>query len=157
MLDDKSRVELYVRPAGILVRKDNPKKIKSLDDLTRYGVRIVDVNGAGQLGLWEDLAGPAGLIPGIQKNIAISLGNSAEAIERWKSDPTLDAWITYESWHYRLKDVTDLVQLPEAQRLYRGTPIAIAQMAPNRVLAEKFVAFLQTPQAHAVFRKWGWQ
>ena len=58
MLDDKSRVELYVRPAGILVRKDNPKKIKSFDDLTRSGVRIVDVNGAGQLGLWEDLAGP---------------------------------------------------------------------------------------------------
>jgi accessory colonization factor AcfC len=157
MLDDKSRVELYVRPAGILVRKGNPKNIRSLADLTRPGVRIVDVNGAGQLGLWEDLAGRAGLIPGIQKNIAISLGNSAEAIARWKSDPSLDAWITYESWYYRLTDVTDLVKLPAKQKLYRGTPIVITKTSSNRGLAEKFVAFLQTAQAHAIFQKWGWK
>jgi accessory colonization factor AcfC len=157
MLDDKSRVELYVRPAGILVRKGNPKNIRTLADLARTGVRIVDVNGAGQLGLWEDLAGRAGLIPGIQKNIAVSLGNSAEAISHWKSDPELDAWITYESWHYRLTDITDLVKLPKAQKLYRGTPIAITKAALNRALAEKFIAFLQTPQAHAVFQKWGWK
>ena len=26
-----------------------------------------------------------------------------------------------------------------------------------RALAEEFIAFLQTPQAHAVFQKWGWK
>jgi accessory colonization factor AcfC len=157
MLDEKSRVELYVRPAGILVRKGNPKKIKSLADLAQPGIRILDVNGAGQLGLWEDLAGRAGLIPGIQKNIVTSVRNSVQAVDQWRSDPTLDAWITYESWQYRLTEVTDLVRLPEAQRLYRGTPIAIAKTAPNRALAEKFIGFLQTAQAHAVFQKWGWK
>src|ERR1019366_6697459 len=115
-----------VRPAGILVRKGNPKKIKSLADLAQPGVRILDVNGAGQVGLWEDLAGRMGLIPAIQKNIAASVRNSVQALDQWRSDLTLDAWITCESWHYRLNEVTDLVRLPEAQRLYRGTPIAIA-------------------------------
>ena len=107
--------------------------------------------------MWEDLAGRAGLIPAIQKNIASSVRNSIQALDQWRSDTTLDAWITYESWYYRLTEVSDLVRLPEAQKLYRGTPIAIAKTAPNRALAEKFIAFLQTAQAHAVFQKWGWK
>jgi accessory colonization factor AcfC len=156
LVDPKTRTSLYVRPAGILVRPGNPKKIKSLKDLTRTGVRIVDVNGAGQLGLWEDLAGVHGLIPGIQKNIVLSVGSSAEAIDKWKTRPELDAWITYESWHYRLKEVTDLVRLPRAQRLYRGTPIAITSRSQQRDPAQQFIDFLKTPAAHAVFQKWGW-
>ena len=157
MLDEKSRVELYMRPAGILVRKGNPKKIKSMADLTRPGVRILEVNGAGQIGLWEDVAGKLGLIPAIQKNIAVSVRNSVQALDQWRADPKLDAWITFESWAYRLNEAADLVRLPEAQRLYRGTPIAIAKTAPNRLLAERFIAFLQTAQAHVVFQKWGWK
>jgi len=157
ILDEKTRVELYLRPAGILVRKGNPKKIATMADLARPGVRVLIVNGAAQLGMWEDLAGRLGLIPGIQKNIAATARNSIHAVDLWRSDPALDAWITFESWHYRLSEVTDLVRLPEAQRLYRGTPIAITKRAPNRPDAEKFVQFLQTESAHAVFRKWGWK
>jgi len=156
LVDVRSRTSLYSRPAGILVRKGNPKRIKSLKDLTKGGVRLIDVNGAGQLGLWEDLAGAQGLIPGIQNNIALSVTTSAEAIEKLKSMPELDAWITYESWHYRLKEITDLVRLPEKQRLYRGTPIAITSISKNRDLAQKFIDFLKTAKAHAVFQKWGW-
>jgi accessory colonization factor AcfC len=157
MMDAKTRTSLYVRPAGILVRKGNPKKIRSLTDLTRDGIRLIDVNGAGQLGLWEDLAGAFDLIDGIQKNIVLSVTTSAEAIDKWKATEDLDAWITYESWHHRLKDLTDLVRLPKARTLYRGTPIAITTISKNRDLAQQFIAFLKTPQAHAVFKKWGWR
>lgn len=157
LVDAKTRTELYVRAAGILVRKGNPKRIRSLADLTRGGVRLVDVNGAGQLGLWEDMAGGRGLIPGIQRNIAISVTTSAEAIEKWKSMPELDAWITYESWHYRLKETTDLVRLRARERIYRGTPIAVTTISKNKELAGEFIAFLKTERAHAVFRKWGWK
>jgi accessory colonization factor AcfC len=157
LVDAKSRTSLYIRAAGILVRKGNPKKIKSLKDLAREGVRLIDVNGAGQLGLWEDLAGDQGLIPGMQRNIALSVATSAEAIDKWKTMPELDAWITYESWHYRLKDLTDLVRLPQAQRLYRGTPIALTTISKQRDLAQQFIDFLKTEQAHKVFQKWGWR
>lgn len=157
LVDEKTRTSLYIRPAGILVRKGNPKKIRSMADLTKPGVKIVDVNGAGQLGLWEDLAGAQGLIPGIQKNIAVSVATSAEAIEKWKAMPELDAWITYESWHYRLQDLTDLVKLPKAQKLYRGTPIAITTISKERDLAQNFIDFLKTAKAHTIFKKWGWE
>lgn len=157
LIDAAERQELYPRAAGILVRKGNPKGIRSLNDLARPGVRIVDVNGAGQLGLWEDLAGSKGLIPGIARNIALSVETSAEAIEKWKQRSDFDAWITYESWHYRLKDSTDLVKLPEREKIYRGTPITVTKITKNRELAEEFIKFLQSDPAHAIFQKWGWK
>src|SRR5271168_662582 len=45
---------LYLRPAGILVRPGNPKHIAGFLDLLRPGIKIMVVNGAGQVGLWED-------------------------------------------------------------------------------------------------------
>ncbi|MGK5508575.1 extracellular solute-binding protein [Brevibacillus formosus] len=157
MIDTKSRTELYTRAAGILVRKGNPKKIESLEDLTKKGVKIIDVNGAGQLGLWEDLAGRKGLIGGISQNINLSVKSSAEAIERWKSNSSLDAWITYESWHYRLQDVTDLVELPEEEKLYRGTPIALTKITDQKKEAQQFIDYLRTEESHQIFQKWGWK
>ncbi|MGG4456040.1 extracellular solute-binding protein [Brevibacillus porteri] len=157
MIDTKSRTELYPRAAGILVRKGNPKKIESLEDLTKKGVKIIDVNGAGQLGLWEDLAGRKGLIESISQNSNLSVKSSAEAIERWKSNASLDAWITYESWHYRLQDVTDLVELPENEKLYRGTPIALTKITDQKKEAQQFIDYLRTEESHQIFQKWGWK
>ncbi|MFK9093059.1 extracellular solute-binding protein [Bacillus salipaludis] len=157
MINENSLKELYPRAAGILVRKGNPKKIHSLDDLTKSGVKIIDVNGAGQLGLWEDLAGRKGQIEGISQNIDISVKSSAEAIELWKSNSKLDAWITYESWHYRLKDVTELVELPEAEKLYRGTPIALTTITDSKKDSQRFVDYLKTESSHEVFQRWGWK
>lgn len=157
IVEAKDRAELYPRAAGILVRKGNPKRIRSLRDLTRPGIRIVDVNGAGQMGLWEDMAGAGGLIPGIAKNIELSVVTSAEAIEKWKQMPELDAWITYESWHYRLKDTTDLVRLPARSKIYRGTPVVVTKLAENQGLAQDFVKFMQSAEGHKIFQKWGWK
>lgn len=157
LIDARSRTELYVRPAGILVRKGNPRRIRGLADLTRPGLRLVDVNGAGQVGLWEDLAGRLGLVPGIQRNIAVTVETSAEAIRLWKGRPELDAWISFESWHFRLRDDTDLVRLPRDQVLYRGTPVALAAATRHRAQAAEFVAFLKSQDGHRVFRKWGWK
>lgn len=156
-LREGSRVELYDRAAGILVRPGNPKGIHTLSDLGKPGVRILDVNGAGQLGLWEDLVGRLHLISEFQHNIAFSVPNSAEAVKAWDTRPELDAWVTYESWAKRLPTTTALIQLPASERVYRGTPIAITARSANVQQAAAFIHFLQTPQAHAIFVKWGWR
>lgn len=156
-LDAKSRVSLYDRAGGILVRKGNPKKIRSIQDLTANGIKLVDVNGAGQMGLWEDIAGRQGLIPALQRNILVSVESSAEAVALWKARPELDAWISYESWHFRLPDETSLVRIPEPERLYRSTPIAIAQRSTRKADAQAFMAHLLSDRCHDVFRRWGWR
>lgn len=53
---------VYVRPAGILVRKGNPRGIKRLEDLAGPGVLLLNVTCPGQVAVWEDLAGRRGLI-----------------------------------------------------------------------------------------------
>lgn len=156
LVDRATREELYVRAAGVLVRKGNPKRIRRLEDLARKGVRLLDVQGAGQLGMWEDMAGEAALIDGIQKNIAAVVTNTGEGVERWKNMPELDAWIIFESWHFRLKDETDLVRLPESQRVYRGTPVAITTFSDEKVLAREFIEYLKSAEGRQIFMKWGW-
>ncbi len=155
-IDKNSRTSLYQRPIGILVRKGNPKKIKEIKDLAKKGVNILDINGAGQVGAWEDLAGKYNLIEAIQKNIKVSVSNSAEGIEKLKSMPELDAWVTYESWFYRLKKDTDLVKFPQKDKIYRGTPISITNISDNKLEAQKFIIFLKSEIGHKVFKKWGW-
>lgn len=157
LVELKERKELYPRAAGILVRKGNPKRIKTLRDLISSDIRLIDVSGAGQMGLWEDMAGRKNLISGIANNIELSVVTSAEAIEKWTTMPNLDAWITYESWYYRLKEKTDLVSLPKDEKIYRGTPIAITKIAQHRWIAEEFIKFMQSPEGHKIFQKWGWK
>ena len=115
------------------------------------------MNGEGSLGLWEDLAGRKGLIPDIRKKIAITAETNAEAIGKWETIPALDAWITFESLHFHLKDTTDLVKLPKDERIYRGTAAVATQFYKNREAARMFLEFLKVPECHAVFQKWGWE
>jgi accessory colonization factor AcfC len=157
LVDEGTRTSLYPRVGGILVRKGNPKKVGSLADLAQDRMRLLVVNGSDQVGLWEDIAGVRGLIPDLQKRITVTASTSAEAVERWKTMMTLDAWITFESWHYPLKDITDLVQLPREGRIYRGTSVIATNFYKNKEPARKFIDFLKTEECHAVFQKWGWE
>jgi accessory colonization factor AcfC len=87
---------LYLREAAILVRPGNPTHIKGLQDLMKPGHRILVVNGAGQRGLWEDVAGRQGDIASVAKfraNIAIVSPNSGDARTDWINDKSLDAWL----------------------------------------------------------------
>ena len=157
LMDSTTRTELYKRAAGILVRPGNPKKITSLKDLTKPGVNILEITGAGQLGMWEDLAGKQNLIGGIQKNIRGAFANTALAIDAWKSDNKYDAVIIFASWYNRLKDVSQLVKIPAGQTVYRGTPVAITTITNQKKEAQQFIQFMLTNEGHAIFKKWGWE
>ena len=57
-LIDRSTIRtLYLRASAILVRPGNPKGINGVNDLAKPGVKILVVQGAGQVGMWEDVAG----------------------------------------------------------------------------------------------------
>ncbi len=56
---------LNIRQAGIVVRPNNPKKIKKFDDILKNDIKVMIVDGAGQVGLYEDIA----LRKGKQENL----------------------------------------------------------------------------------------
>ena len=157
LVDEASRTSLYARESAVLVRPGNPLHIKRLEDLTRPGVRLLDVNGAGQMGMTEDMARTPALIANLQHNTRTSVKTSAEAVALWQQQPQgYDAWITYASWQPRLPG-SALGAGQAHQRVHRGTPIALTQRTTQAATARQFVAFLKSAEGHAIFRRNGWE
>src|SRR3546814_12764726 len=85
------------------------------------------VEGAGQDGLWEDLASRAGGIGFLQKlrpRIGVFAANSAEAREKWIAEPGIDAWIIWGIWQTANPAIAEQVSIQPDIVLYR--PMAAA-------------------------------
>ncbi len=158
-IDPASVQPLYLRPAAILVRPGNPGHIAGVTDLLKPGHRILVVNGAGQQGLWEDVArrlGDIGSVRAFRANIVTVAKNSAEARQAWQSDPSLDAWLIWTIWQRANPALADQVAVEPPYAIYRDTGIAPTKAGEARESARAFVAFLRSPDGAAIFRKWGW-
>ncbi len=152
---------LNIREAGIVVRPNNPRKIRRFEDLTRDDIRVMVVNGAGQVGLYEDMAlkgGDRSVLVKLRKNIAFYARNTREAIDKWNSDNTIDAFIVWTHWGITLgKREATFINVDSAHVIYRAAEIAITKTSPNRQRAGEFIEFLQTQQAQEVWRAMGWK
>ena len=150
---------LYLRPSAILVRPGNPKGVRGVRDLLKPGIRVVVVQGAGQLGLWEDVVGRTGdvaLVRAFRKQIVLHAANSAEARKAWVSDPTLDAWLIWNIWQKASPELADAVPTEPALTVYRSCGAAVTTRAVDPALAAAFLAFLESAEGRAIFAKWGW-
>lgn len=151
---------LYLRPAAILVRKGNPKKLKGLHSLFQEGINIMVVQGAGQVGLWEDLVGRTKNLQNIniiRTNIKFTAKNSALALAEWKANPSLDAWIIWNHWHLENQDITDMVKIEDKYNIYRATSIGFTSKGLNNKFAKEFYEYLDSPEAQNIFKTFGWQ
>lgn len=159
-LIDKATIQtLYLRPSAILVRPGNPKFIKGIKDLAQEGIKILVVEGAGQVGLWEDVAGRTGdvkLVEAIRRNIGFYAVNSAEAKKIWNSDMSYDAWLIWTIWQKESPASADLVNIEPEHMIYRSCGIAITNRSGQKGLAQKFINFLKSSAGEKIFVKWGW-
>lgn len=150
---------LYMRPSAILVRPGNPRRIQDLPDLGKPGVKVLVVQGAGQTGMWEDMAGKdgdIGLVRSLRKNIVAHAPNSAAAKEYWVQHPEVDAWIIYNIWQVANPTMADLVSVSARHVVYRDAGIALTRAGATRPIAREFLRFLQSKEGAAIFKKWGW-
>jgi accessory colonization factor AcfC len=151
---------LYLRPATLLVRKGNPKGIKGLRDVAKPGVKLIVTEGAGQVGMWEDVAGRSGeigLLKGIRANIVENAANSALARKSWVEKPDIDAWLIWNHWQIANPDIADQVAIEPELTIWRATSIAITKRGAAAPEAKAFAAFIASAEGEAVFRKWGWR
>ncbi len=151
---------LYDRPAAILVRKGNPAKIKGFRDLLRGDLDVMVVEGAGQDGLWEDLASRAGGIEFLQKlrpQIDVFARNSAEAREKWIAAPDIDAWIIWGIWQNANPTIADQVAIEPDIVLYRPMAVATTVSSDRKGDAQAFAAFLASKGGGEIFRRHGWR
>ena len=158
-IDEAEVQPLYMRPYAILVRPGNPKKIRGVRHLLKPGVRILVVNGAGQTGAWEDMAGRRGKIEtvrALRRNIAVFSKNSAEAKQTWIDDPTLDAWLIWNIWQVANPTLADVVEIEPEYAIYRDANVVVTEHGKANPAARQFVDFLFSPEGARIFKKWGW-
>ena len=158
-IDKTSVTSLYLRPSAILVRHDNPKEVQDFPDLLEPGIKVLVVSGAGQTGLWEDVAGKQGDIETVRKfrkNIFAHASNGAEAKKLWNENRVIDAWLTWNIWAISNPTMADLVPMSEDYVIYRGCGIALTIRGKEKRIASSFIEFLQSDEGAGIFAKWGW-
>ena len=159
LIDTATIRTLYLRSSAILVRPGNPKGIKGIKDLAKPGLRILVVQGAGQLGMWEDVAGRTGsvkLVDAVRRNIGFFAPNSGEAKKLWSSDLTYDVWLIWTIWQKENPASADLVDTEPENKIYRSCGIALTNRSEQKTLAREFADFLQSSEGREIFVKWGW-
>lgn len=148
---------VYLAPA-INVQQGNPKKIRSLRDLLRPGIRVAIANPEGVcVGLYA--------VEIIEKNLSVAekaalrknLVNYTESCEKTATAISLKAadavigWGVFQFW-----DPTRIETVPLARREIQRVgyiPIAVSSYSKNRQLAQKFIQFLSSTEGAAIFRK----
>lgn len=150
---------IYLRPSAILVRKGNPEGITGFADLLKPDMKVMTVGGAGQTGLWEDIAGRAGRIADVQalrtNLIFPEPPNSAAAKDVWASDQSIDAWLIWNIWQIANPDVADLVEIEPEYRIYR--PVSVVTTIHSDDDADAFIAFLTSTEGQRIFSQYGWE
>lgn len=158
-IDTSTILPLYLRPAVILVHPGNPKHITGLDSLLQPGVRVLVVQGAGQTGMWEDIAGRLGdmrTIRALRSNIVSFAANSAVALKEWTSPNPPDAWIIYNIWQIAHPSVAQIVPIASPYEIYRDMDIALTERGKADSATLAFYHYLSSPQAAAIFARYGW-
>lgn len=141
---------VYNRQIGIIVRKGNPKGIAELADLGRESVKLLDVK-------LETMGNFQSKVPDRTEPIYRSVTTGEQGKEAWRSLPELDAWITYKSWYFVLREETEFIPLTSVSGSLRPTPVAITAWTRKKNLAQDFILFLESEAAHAIFQKRGWE
>ncbi|MEM5312537.1 substrate-binding domain-containing protein [Paraburkholderia sp. JHI869] len=158
-LTPQAPIPLYLRPMSILVRPGNPRHIHGLADLLKPGIKILVVNGAGQNGVWEDVAGRLGdirTVTTLRANIVSYAGNSATARQTWMAQPDIDAWLIWNIWQVSNPSLAETVPIEPRYAIYRDTGVAVTKRGTANTAAQQFVDFLRSKGGASIFARWGW-
>lgn len=158
-LDSGSIQTHYIRPSAILVRPKNPAKIKGVKDLVDRKLKVMVVNGAGQVGMWEDIVGrmqSAKALSKFRANIVYAAQNTGEAEKKWNEDKSIDAWLVFNIWGTRNPESAEIVKTEPELTIYRSMGTALAKGTKQKPLVEEFVKFIEADGCKKVFAKEGW-
>ncbi|MCX5812791.1 MAG: molybdate ABC transporter substrate-binding protein [Proteobacteria bacterium] len=155
---ETERYVVYLVPT-INVQKGNPKGIKSLQDLTRPGVRVAIANPEGVcLGLYTVEIIEKNFAPAEKAAFKKNLVNYTESCEKTATAVSLkavDAVIGWNVFEYWSPDRIETIPLKKQEVVRIGyIPIAISKFTKNRVLAQKFIDFVLSEEGKSLFKKY---
>lgn len=155
---DTEKIVVYLIPA-INVQKGNPKKIYSLKDLTKKGIRVAIANPEMVcVGTYAVEIIEKNLTSSEKNQIKINLVSYTESCEKTATAISLkavEAVIGWEVFQYWDPDRIETVYLkPEEIPRIGYISIAISKFTQDKISAQKFIDFLLSPYGKAIFRKY---
>jgi len=153
----ETRATVGYRRSMILVRKGNPRGIRTLQDLADKDVRILVCGGACQKGLWDDISSKAMVTDQIRSKIVEYGVGCLDTLRRWRrSEGRIDAGITWNVYGRIWPIYCEMVELPRDLEVLRSTNVAILRSCTNNKLLQSFIDFLRSDESRQVYDKWGW-
>ncbi|MBL7129996.1 MAG: molybdate ABC transporter substrate-binding protein [Candidatus Omnitrophica bacterium] len=142
----------------IIVGKENPESINKLHDLTRPGLKI----GIGEP---EALAvGPvtqrilqrAGILEEVEKNVVLKAGCIPE-LGNAVSLKTVDASIVWDAIAVQYKEHVEAIPIPAEYNEVSPVVIATLRFSKSPEQARRFMEFVASDEAKAIFHKFKYQ
>ena len=160
VLPETEKKVVYLVPA-INVQKGNPKKIKSLKDLAKPGIKLAIANPEGVcVGLYaveiieKNLTEQEKL--SLKKNI-INYTESCEKTATIVSLKAVDAVIGWEVFQYWDPKRIETIPLKSSEIIRIGyIPIAISKFSKNKQLAQYFIDFVLSKEGKIIFKKYNY-
>jgi molybdate transport system substrate-binding protein len=155
---ESEKILIYLVPA-INVQKGNPKKIYSLKDLTKDGIRLAIANPEMVcVGTYAVEIIEKNFNQTEKENFKKNLVNYTESCEKTANVISLKAvdavlgWRVFQYWDPERIETIHLK--PEEIPRIGYVPIAISKFTQDKLLAQKFIDFLFSQQGKAAFRKY---
>lgn len=155
MIDADSIVDLLENKIVLIVPEGSEPKVTGFEDITGAGIIAVgdpESVPAGQyakevltsLGLWEAVEAKS------------TKGTNVTEVLNWVAEGSADAGIVYATDAATTPRVTVIAEAPEGSLAQKVIyPAGIVSASGNKEAAQKFVAFLQSEEAIAVFEQYG--
>lgn len=155
MVDPDSIVELLENKIVLIVPAETDPKVTSFEDITKADtIAVGDPESvpAGQyakealtsLGLWDEVEAKC------------TKGTNVTEVLNWVAEGSADAGIVYATDAATTDKVTVIAEAPEGSLAKKVLyPVGILSASEHKDEAQKFVDFLKTDEALAVFEKYG--
>jgi len=143
------------RKSAILVQIGNPKKIRSIADLTQEGIKVgVSISGC-LLGVWDDISSKAGLTDQIRRNIT-DYADGCGAVMSLINQKKVDAIFGWDAFKKLWMKTMQVVKLPTELQVYRSTGVSVIKFSENKDLAKEFIDFLVSEIGEKIYTEYGW-
>ena len=158
VFSESEKILVYLIPA-INVQKKNPKRIHSLKDLTKDGVRVAIANP-------EMVCVGTYAVEVVEKNLTsvekekfkknlVTYTESCEKTANIISLKAVDAVLGWRVFQYWDPERIETIFLnPEEVPRIGYIPIAISKFTQDKALAQTFIDFLLSPAGKAIFQKY---
>ena len=155
IIDRESRRSAGLRRSVLLVERGNPKRINSIEDLTKEGIKIGVSTEGCLVGIWDDICSKAGLTNQIRRNI-IEFADGCGAVMGLLNQKKVDVIFGWNAFNKIWPGTSEIVELPKELQVYRSTGLAMVSYSKNPNHAIEFIQYVTSRIGKDIYTKLGW-